>query len=604
MTNRFKGIKESPLVYLFSKIWKYSEGNRNNIVLYWVMFVLAESIDVFAMPLLWAKVIDVITLQGINAVSINTLQILLLVVLIRVFVVWALHGPARVLELTNAFKAKINYRRFLTKGLLTLPLEWHVDHHSGDTIDKCEKGTTGLNDFSSDSFEFIYCFVRLLGCYGMLVYFSHSASYIVLIMMVISAWVTVRFDKVLLEQYKELNKKENQISASIFDAVSNISTVIILRVEKLVFNAIMHKVEEPLDLAIRTNKTNEFKWFIVSVCCAIMKVLVLGVFFWQKIGTGPGVLVGSVYILISYLNQIGDLFFNFAGMYGYVVRRKTRVMNSEEVAEAFLSENFTNHVLPKDWRCLEVEDLNFSYHNHENACLHLENVSFSMKRGEKIAFVGETGSGKTTFLKICRDLYHPKSLKLTVDGKEIEHGFEGISRAIALVPQDPEIFATTILGNITIGAEYELDFVKKFTNMACFTDVAESLPKKFDSSIKEKGVNLSGGQQQRLALSRGLLACYDKDIILLDEPTSSLDVVTEINVYQNLFREFTDKTIISTIHQIHLLPLFDRICVFDKGRIVASGKIEDLLSCCSQFASLWEAMKKAAEGKFSETVNS
>lgn len=363
----------------------------------------------------------------------------------------------------------------------------------------------------------------------------------------------------------------------------------------------MKKVEEPLDLFVMSNKINETKWFIVSACCTGMHLLVWTMYIIENYGAGPGVLVASACILSNYINQIGSLFFNFAGMYGYVMKRKTRMMNSEELSEDFISENFSNHVLPKDWQNLEIKDLNFSYYNGEEVHLHLDDVSFSIAIGEKIALVGETGSGKTTFLKIVRDLYHPRSLKLFVDGKVIENGFEGISRAIALVPQDPEIFATTILGNITIGAEYELDFVKKFTDMACFTDVVMSLPKKFESSTKEKGVNLSGGQKQRLALSRGLLACYDKDIVLLDEPTNSLDVLTEINVYQNIFREFSEKTIISTIHQIHLLTLFDRVCVFDKGRIVASGKIEDLLSSCPQFISLWDAMKKASEGNFVES---
>ena len=248
-----------------------------------------------------------------------------------------------------------------------------------------------------------------------------------------------------------------------------------------------------------------------------------------------------------------------------------------------------------------MRDLNFSYYNGENQNLHLENVSLDLYHGERVALVGETGSGKTTFLKVVRDLYHPKELSLFVDDKPVSQGFEGVSRAISLVPQNPEIFATTILGNITIGADYDMDMVLKFTDMACFTEVAENLPKKFDSSIKEKGVNLSGGQQQRLALSRGLLACHDKDIVLLDEPTSSLDVLTEINVYQNIFREFAGKTIVSTIHKIHLLPMFDRICVFDKGRVVATGTMDELRASCEQFVSLLEAMEKANKGDFSES---
>ena len=178
-------------------------------------------------------------------------------------------------------------------------------------------------------------------------------------------------------------------------------------------------------------------------------------------------------------------------------------MNAEELSKEFKTENFTNHVLPSDWHRIQLDNLCFSYHSEEGADLNLENVSLSMAKGERIALVGESGSGKTTLLKIIRNLYHPRILKLMVDGKIIPQGFEGICRAISLVPLNPEIFATTILENITLGAEYDLATVRHFTDMTCFTDVVEGLPRKFDSSINEKGVNLSGGEQQRLALARG-----------------------------------------------------------------------------------------------------
>ena len=185
-------------------------------------------------------------------------------------------------------------------------------------------------------------------------------------------------------------------------------------------------------------------------------------------------------------------------------------------------------------------------------------------------------------------MYHPKNFSFCVEGEIFPQGLEGIGGAISLVPQNPEIFSASILQNITMGAEYDMDFVRRFTDMACFTDVVESLPKKFDSSIKEKGVNLSGGQQQCLALSRGFLACHDKDIVLLDEPTSSLDSVNGMKIYQNIFREFQGKTIISSIHQLHLLPLFDRICLFDKGQIIADGPLNLLIALSPTFFEMWK----------------
>jgi len=116
----------------------------------------------------------------------------------------------------------------------------------------------------------------------------------------------------------------------------------------------------------------------------------------------------------------------------------------------------------------------------------------------------------------------------------------------------------------------------------------------------ERSKPLPGGQQQRLALARGLLACQDKEILLLDEPTSSLDAITELKVYRNILEGFSDKTIISTVHQLHLLALFDRICVFDKGRLVEVGTLAELHASSTVFNKLWAAMEEASRTKTAE----
>lgn len=587
---------DNPLIYLFSKTWSYSEGNRINIVLYWLMFIVACAVDLFCQPFLVAKIMNTVQANGITSANFRFLLGLLLLTLVVDVVFWSFHGPARCIERYNAFKVRLNYRKFLLKGVMNLPLEWHNEHHSGDIIDKVSKGTDALFKFSGNSYELIYSMVRLIVSYSILIYFSLPSAFIILGMFVLSCWIIMKFDKVIIKQHIEMNSFENQISESIFDAISNISTVVILRVERLIFGSIVHKTEKPFDLFKYNQRLNEFKWFSTNMCCTTMTILVIGVYFWQNIGTLQGVLIGSFYLLFRYLENISQLFFRFTDLYGEILQSKASMVNSEELSKDFKGENFTNHVLPVDWKILKVESLSFSYHSGgEN--LHLENVSFEARRGEKIAVVGERGSGKTTLLKIMRDLYHPQKLKLSVDGVIVPQGFGGISQAISLIPQSPEIFATTILQNITMGAEYEMDFIRRFTDMACFTDVVESLPRKFESSIKEKGVNLSGGQQQCLALSRGFLVSHNKDVVLLDEPTSSLDYSNGMKVYQNIFREFKGKTIVSSVHQVHLLPLFDRICVFEKGRIIASGTMLELFSSSREFRYVWDLMQMTAQGE-------
>lgn len=579
--------RKNPLLYLFGKTWKYSEGNRRTVLLYLLMFTLSECVDTFWMPIVLSNMMNIVVGEGITRESLHKLFLLLLLFPLGTILSWSFHGPARLMEEANAFMARANYKKFLLQGVMNMPLEWHVDHHSGDTIDRIEKGTSSLYEFSSITFQFIRPIVKLLGCFGAVVYFSNLSAVIVIVTLVLGAWITVKIDSICAPQIRELSRQENKISESIFDSVSNISTVIILRVEKLVFDSIIHKVMEPFGLFKKNNYLNEWKWFLTSLCCSAMTVLVLGLYFYQEMNSGQKVAVGSVYLMISYLDRISGIFYDFTSLYGWTIRRKFRLMNGDELTNDFIQTTFANHVLPNGWREFEIRNLSFSYGNSDDPNLHLDDVSMTIRHGERIAFVGHTGSGKTTLLKIIRDLYHPKSGQLFVDGVEVVDGFEGISRAISLVPQNPEIFSTTILDNITLGAEYSEDEVRRFTDMACFTSVALDLPKGLLSSIKEKGVNLSGGQAQRLALSRGLLASHNKDIVLLDEPTSSLDFATEMEVYGNIFQGFAGNTIISSIHRLHLLPMFDRIYMFEKGRIVGVGTLHELVRSCPEFALLW-----------------
>ena len=128
--------------------------------------------------------------------------------------------------------------------------------------------------------------------------------------------------------------------------------------------------------------------------------------------------------------------------------------------------------------------------------------------------------------------------------------------------------------------------------MATFTEVIAQLPRGLQSSIVEKGVSLSGGQRQRLALARGLMASEDKEIILLDEPTSSVDVKNELLIYQNIFKLFKEKTIISSVHRLHLLTIFDTIYYFKNGKIIHSGTFDQLLRESEPFRILWKKYTK------------
>jgi ABC-type bacteriocin/lantibiotic exporter with double-glycine peptidase domain len=206
----------------------------------------------------------------------------------------------------------------------------------------------------------------------------------------------------------------------------------------------------------------------------------------------------------------------------------------------------------------------------------LHDIQLRFKPGQRIALIGESGGGKSTLMSLMRGLYFPNpGVQVNVNGNQVRE-WESITNVATLIPQEPEIFENTIAYNITLGLPFREEEIMEACNVACFTGVVNQLPRGLQSSIQEKGVNLSGGQKQRLALARGVLACRNSNIVLMDEPTSSIDPKTEAEIYKNLFQLLTDKVVIASLHQLHLLYLFDYVYVLHEGRVVEEGHYKDL----------------------------
>ena len=217
-----------------------------------------------------------------------------------------------------------------------------------------------------------------------------------------------------------------------------------------------------------------------------------------------------------------------------------------------------------DWKEIELRNINFTY-DEEWKKNHLQNINMKIKKGQNIALVGESGSGKSTILTILRGLYPIQKGEVYCDGQKINNGFEKLKKTITLIPQEPEIFNNTIKYNITMDLPAKKDEIQKFIKMAQFEKVVKRLDKGLDTNVLEKGVSLSGGEKQRLTLARGLLAAKNSDIVLLDEPTSSVDSLNEMKIHENIFSSFKRKTVISSIHRLHLLNKFDYISLMIKS---------------------------------------
>jgi len=204
--------------------------------------------DVWSLePLVIGFLLNGIQEQGVSAETL-WIPLLFLLSLIGIEVVgWIFHGISRYIEMKNAFHARAAYKNSLLSGTLALPMDWHADHHSGDTIDKIEKGTSALFGFSENTFQILQASVTLIAGLAALFYFDPLATVAVLAFTVPTFFVFARFDRRLVAGYKKISILENETAAKIFDTLSNVATVIILRVEMLVAKAIEAAIQKPKD---------------------------------------------------------------------------------------------------------------------------------------------------------------------------------------------------------------------------------------------------------------------------------------------------------------------------------------------------------------------
>jgi ABC-type multidrug transport system fused ATPase/permease subunit len=165
-----------------------------------------------------------------------------------------------------------------------------------------------------------------------------------------------------------------------------------------------------------------------------------------------------------------------------------------------------------------------------------------------------------------------------------------------LVPQDAEAFEGTILDNITFGADYSADAIAAALRISGFDSVVASLPQGVETLINERGINLSGGQKQRMALARGILAAQASSLLLLDEPTSSLDPMTEARIFADLKQAVPDACIVAAVHRLNLLSRFDQVVLMEAGRVIDTGNVADLLDRQPLFRELWQRSTSADSG--------
>ena len=240
---------------------------------------------------------------------------------------------------------------------------------------------------------------------------------------------------------------------------------------------------------------------------------------------------------------------------------------------------------------IEFKEFNFSYEGNNHV---LEDINFTINKGETIGVVGKTGSGKTTFIKQFLHLYPIKENTLLLDGKGIERYYDYSVRAkIGYAPQEYQLFSKSIKENVLF---YRYDLEDKLEDVLEQADIKKDISRfkdGIDTLVGENGLSLSGGQKQRLGIARALLS--NPDLLILDDSLSAVDSNTEKTIIENIKKTREGKTNIIVAHRISAIRHADKIVVLDNGKILDFGTHDELLEKCPWYKQLDEYQNKEVE---------
>lgn len=258
-----------------------------------------------------------------------------------------------------------------------------------------------------------------------------------------------------------------------------------------------------------------------------------------------------------------------------ILNRKSEIMESDE------------QIAKKTFdKSIEFRNVCFSYDENQEV---LSNVSFQINKGEKVALVGNSGSGKTTIANLLGRMYDPTSGQILIDGIPLQQiNLRDLRMLFGTVTQESILFHETVASNIRYGSLKELadEEVEAAAHIAFADEFIETMPQKYDSIISPKGANLSGGQKQRLCIARAIVG--NPPILIFDEATSALDSESEQKVQQAIEQATKNRTVIVIAHRLSTILSSDRIVVMDQGKVVGMGTHQELLETCDRYKILYE----------------
>lgn len=560
--------------------WKYAKGEKKRIVAYVIFNIISILISVFV-PIVSAKIIVSLTEGAFKQVLLMSL-VILVVELSRSTSNYFLRLFSQIIYRETFTKIQSD----LGKEMLKLETKTIDENSSGIFIQRLTNDTSKIADIFNALNMYLGNIITDIGIFAAVFIINKIAFLYLIVMVVIIYFVEKRRVKIFNEKDKSFRKKNEYVSGFVGELVRGIRDIKMLNAEKSFMKELNAKVIDLNQERYAMSKTDRNYSYIRNTLIDFFDTGMIFLLVGLIVKTNLS--IASAIVIHNYTNRVTSIV-NYVSILMEKIKdfnlSSSRIFSIIKSPE-FPKEKFGKKHLEKVKGNFEFNNVHFSYKEGKDV---LSNLTFKVNEKETVAFVGKSGTGKSTIFNLLCKMYDISDGEIKIDGQNIQElDKESIRGNITIISQSPYIFNMTIRDNLRLVKEdlTEEEMIEA-CQLACLDEFINVLPDKYDTMVGEGGLTLSGGQRQRLAIARALV--QKTEIILFDEATSALDNETQSKIQQAIQNLQKDYTILIVAHRLSTVVNSDRILFLNNGRIEAEGTHQELLKICPEYKHLYEA---------------